>query len=74
MTEAFSRELTALLDTRELYRVYLVSFAGALLILIAHLAVRLAKSYRLANSARFVRKDAKRPRSCAARDAKRLAI
>jgi signal transduction histidine kinase len=58
LTEAFSRELTALLDTRELYRVYLVAFAGALLILIAYLAARLAKSYRLVNAANKALHDA----------------
>jgi signal transduction histidine kinase len=51
LTEAFSRELTTLLDMRELYRVYLVAFAGALLILIAYLGARLARSYRLVNAA-----------------------
>jgi two-component system, NtrC family, sensor kinase len=51
LTGAYSRELAAHLDTRELYRVYLVAFAGALLILIAYLAARLAVSYRLLNAA-----------------------
>jgi signal transduction histidine kinase len=58
LTEAFSRELTALLDMRELYRVYLVAFAGALLILIAYLATRLARSYRLVNAANRALQDA----------------
>lgn len=51
LTGAFSRELAARLDTRELYRVYLVAFAGALLILIFYLVARLAVSYRLLNAA-----------------------
>ena len=58
LTEAFSRELTALLDTRELYRVYLVAFAGALLILIGYLTVRLARSYQLVNAANKALQDA----------------
>ena len=51
LTDAFSRELATRLDTTELYRVYLVAFAGALLILIAYLIARLAVSYRLLNAA-----------------------
>jgi len=51
LTDAFSGELAARLDARELYRVYLVAFAGALLILIAYLVARLAVSYRLLNAA-----------------------
>lgn len=51
LTSAFSREVAAQLDDREFYRVYLVAFAGALLILIAYLAARLAASYRLINAA-----------------------
>jgi two-component system, NtrC family, sensor kinase len=51
LTGAFSHELAARLDTREVYRVYLVAFAGSLLILIAYLVARLAVSYRLLNAA-----------------------
>jgi len=48
---AFSGELATQLESRELYRVYLVAFAGALLVLIAYLIARLAVSYRLLNAA-----------------------
>ena len=51
LTLAFSNELAARLESRELYRVYLAAFAGALLILIAYLIARLAVSYRLLNAA-----------------------
>lgn len=51
LAAAFSREVAARLDTNELYRIYLIAFAGALLILIAYLAARLAASYRLINAA-----------------------
>jgi len=51
LTLAFSNELSAQLESRELYRVYLAAFAGALLILIAYLIARLALSYRLLNAA-----------------------
>lgn len=58
LTEAFSREVTADLDTREFYRVYLVAFAAALLILIGYLTARLIASYRLVNAANAALKDA----------------
>jgi len=51
LTDAFSGELATQLESREIYRVYLVAFAGALLILIAYLVARLAASYRLLNAA-----------------------
>jgi signal transduction histidine kinase len=51
LTGAFSGELATQLDSRELYRVYLVAFAGALLVLIGYLVARLAVSYRLINAA-----------------------
>lgn len=58
LSGAFSREVTARLETREIYRVYLVAFAGALLILIAYLAARLAASYRLVNAANIALQEA----------------
>lgn len=58
LTGAFSHEITARLDARELYRVYLFVFAGALLILIAYLAARLAASYRLINAANVALQEA----------------
>ncbi|MBI2294856.1 MAG: GHKL domain-containing protein [Betaproteobacteria bacterium] len=51
LTSAFSRELEATLGEGELHRVYLIAYAGALLILLAYLATRLAASYRLLNTA-----------------------
>jgi signal transduction histidine kinase len=46
MTNAFSDEVETLLGERELYRVYLIAFSGALLVLIGYLASRLFASYR----------------------------
>ncbi len=58
LTGAFSSELAAQLESRELYRVYLLAFAGALLILIGYLVARLAVSYRLLNAANAALHDA----------------
>lgn len=49
LTGAFNRELEETLAERERYRVYLIAYAGALLILIGYLAARLLASYRLLN-------------------------
>ena len=49
LTSAFNRELEETLAARERYRVYLIAYAGALLILIGYLAARLLASYRLLN-------------------------
>jgi two-component system NtrC family sensor kinase len=46
LTGAFSRELEAMLTDREFYRIYLIAFSGALLVLIGYLASRLMASYR----------------------------
>jgi len=51
LTGAFSRELEATLLDQAFYRSYLVAYAGALLILIGYLAMRLLASYRLLNAA-----------------------
>jgi len=51
VTAAFSRELEAALLEQEFYRSYLVTYSGALLILIGYLATRLIASYRLLNIA-----------------------
>lgn len=51
ITNAFSRELEDKLANREIYRVYLIAFSGALLILLGYLALRLFASYRMLNQA-----------------------
>src|SRR6185295_4968204 len=51
LTTAFSRELETTLTDQEFYRAYLVTFSGALLILLGYLATRLVASYRLLNDA-----------------------
>jgi len=58
LTGAFSSELASQLESRELYRVYLLAFAGALLILIGYLVARLTVSYRLLNAANAALHDA----------------
>jgi len=56
LTSAYSRELESKLADRELYRVYLIAYSGALLILLAYLATRLVASYRLLNAANLALK------------------
>lgn len=51
LTNGFSRELEDKLADREVYRVYLIAYSGALLILLGYLASRLFASYRLLNQA-----------------------
>ena len=51
LTGAFSREIEGALQEKELYRVYLIAFAGALLVLLAYVASRLVQSYKLVNDA-----------------------
>jgi len=51
LTNAFSLELEQILVERQRYRVYLIAFSAALLILIGYLATRLFASYRLLNAA-----------------------
>ncbi len=51
LTNAYSRELESTLAEKEIYRVYLVAFSGALLIFIGYLTTRLVASYRLINAA-----------------------
>jgi two-component system, NtrC family, sensor kinase len=58
LTNAFSHELEQILVDRERYRVYLITYSGALLILIALLAMRLFASYRLLNAANLALKAA----------------
>jgi signal transduction histidine kinase len=58
LTGAFNRELEARLADKELYRVYLVAYAAALLVLLGWLGTRLAASYRLLNAANLALKAA----------------
>jgi two-component system NtrC family sensor kinase len=58
LTTGFSRELEGALADQEFYRAYLVAYSGALLILLAYLATRLAASYRLLNAANAALKSA----------------
>jgi len=51
LTTALSRELEGALADQEIYRTYLVAYSGALLILLAYLAMRLVASYRLIHAA-----------------------
>jgi two-component system NtrC family sensor kinase len=51
LTNAYNAEVETRLGDRELYRVYLIAFSGALLVLIGYLAARLAASYRLLHDA-----------------------
>ncbi|MBI2509428.1 MAG: GHKL domain-containing protein [Betaproteobacteria bacterium] len=51
LTNAYSREIESTLADKEIYRVYLVAFSGALLIFIGYLTARLVASYRLLNAA-----------------------
>jgi two-component system, NtrC family, sensor kinase len=46
LTNAFSREVETLLTDREFYRIYLIAFSGALLVLVGYLVSRLMSSYR----------------------------
>jgi signal transduction histidine kinase len=47
LTNAFNSELEATLEDKERWRVYLIYFAGALLILLGYLGQRLMHSYRV---------------------------
>ncbi len=58
LTTAFSRELESALTDSELYRVYLIAYSGALLILLGYLATRLIASYRLLHVANLALKAA----------------
>jgi signal transduction histidine kinase len=58
ITNAFGHELEQILVERERYRVYLITYSGALLILIGLLATRLFASYRLLNAANLALKAA----------------
>ena len=51
LTGAFLRELEGALTDQAFYRVYLVAYSGALLILLGYLASRLLASYRMLNRA-----------------------
>src|SRR5499427_6957991 len=51
LTNQFSREIESTLQDKELYRIYLASFAGALLVLLLYAASQLLQSYRLLNEA-----------------------
>ena len=67
MTNAFSGEIETLLGERELYRVYLSAFSGALLVLVGCLASRLLASYRRLDlaSEELERRGAERTRELA---------
>lgn len=54
LTDAFSRETADFQSESERYRIYLIAYAGALLILIGYLLSKLALSYRLLNEANRV--------------------
>lgn len=51
LAAAAARELDERLGERELYRVYLLAYAAALLVLLAYLGARLAASYRMLHAA-----------------------
>ncbi|MCC7485900.1 MAG: hypothetical protein IT529_13050 [Burkholderiales bacterium] len=48
---AFFREIEATLEHKDVYRIYLASFAGALLVLLLYAGSQLVQSYRLLNEA-----------------------
>ncbi len=54
LTDAFTNEIANVQSESERYRIYLSTYAGALLILIGYLLSRLAISYRLLNEANRV--------------------
>jgi len=54
LTDAFTREAADIESDSERYRIYLIAYAGALLILIGWLLSKLAVSYRLLNEANRV--------------------
>src|SRR5690606_22305076 len=54
LTDAFSREAADIESDSARYRIYLIAYAGALLILIGWLLSKLAVSYRLLNEANRV--------------------
>lgn len=56
LTHAFNGELEQTLAGQEVYRVYLATCLGALLILIGYLALRLIRHYRLLRQAHFALK------------------
>ena len=51
LTGAFAREIQTTLEHKDIYRIYLASFAGALLVLLIYAGSQLAQSYRLLNEA-----------------------
>jgi signal transduction histidine kinase len=51
LTGAFSREIESTLQYKDLYRIYLASFAGALLVLLLYAGSQLLQSYKLLNEA-----------------------
>jgi len=50
-TAAFSAEIESTLQDKDLYRIYLASFAGALLVLLLYAGAQLVQSYKLLNEA-----------------------
>jgi signal transduction histidine kinase len=51
LTTAFSREVESTLQDKELYRIYLASFALSLLVLLGYAGSQLVQSYKLLNEA-----------------------
>jgi signal transduction histidine kinase len=51
LTNQFSREIESTLQDKDLYRIYLASFALSLLVLLAYAGSQLLQSYRLLNEA-----------------------
>jgi two-component system, NtrC family, sensor kinase len=51
LTGAFSREIESTLQDKDLYRIYLASFAAALLVLLGYAGTQLVQSYKLLNEA-----------------------
>jgi signal transduction histidine kinase len=58
LTNAFSREIESTLQDKDLYRIYLASFAAALLVLLLYAGSRLVQSYKLLNEANAALKSA----------------
>jgi len=51
LNNQFSREIESTLQDKDIYRIYLASFALSLLVLLAYAGTQLAQSYRLLNEA-----------------------
>lgn len=69
LTDAFTREAADIESDSERYRIYLIAYAGALLVLIGWLLSKLAVSYRLLNEANRVLESRVEERTRALSDA-----